>query len=75
MKHGGFLSLHGYTPKQLEYGTGGPKAFENLYTPELLEGMFEGWEIYESRAYERELDEGKGHSGMSALIDFVARRP
>ena len=75
VKHGGFLSLHGYTPKQLEYGTGGPKAFENLYTPELLEGMFEGWEIYESRAYERELDEGKGHSGMSALIDFVARRP
>jgi len=25
--------------------------------------------------YEREVQEGRGHSGRSALIDFVARRP
>ena len=32
LKSGGLLILHGYTPKQLDYGTGGPKQIENLYT-------------------------------------------
>ena len=31
LKPGGLLIIQGYTPKQLEYGTGGPKP-ENLYT-------------------------------------------
>ncbi|MDQ2092638.1 SAM-dependent methyltransferase [Rhodalgimonas zhirmunskyi] len=72
---GGLLMLHGYTPKQLDYGTGGPRALENLYTPDLLAGAFSGWEILENRPHERDLDEGKGHSGRSALIDFIARKP
>ncbi|WP_407492721.1 SAM-dependent methyltransferase [Pseudooceanicola sp. MF1-13] len=72
---GGMIALHGYTPKQLEYKTGGPSALENLYTPEILEDLFGGWDIVENRDYEKELSEGKGHSGRSALIDFVARKP
>ncbi len=32
LKPGGLLIIRGYTPKQLQYGTGGPKAIENLYT-------------------------------------------
>lgn len=75
VKPGGLLTLHGYTPKQIDYGTGGPRAVENLYTTDLLAGLFQGWSIEENRSHERELDEGAGHSGMSALIDFVARKP
>jgi hypothetical protein len=26
-------------------------------------------------AYEREMDEGEGHKGRSAIIDMIARRP
>lgn len=72
---GGLILLHGYTPKQLDYGTGGPRAVENLYTEELLRQAFNGWDILECRSHERVLDEGKVHSGMSALIDFAARKP
>ncbi len=72
---GGLILLHGYTPKQLDYGTGGPRAVENLYTPELLSQAFPGWAILENHSYERDLDEGHGHSGRSALIDFIARKP
>lgn len=72
---GGLIMLHGYTPKQLEYGTGGPPMVENLYTPEILADHFPGWEIEENRTYELELEEGKGHSGRSAVIDFIARKP
>lgn len=75
LKPGGLLVLHGYTPKQLEYRTGGPSAVENLYTPELLESSFPGFEILELHAYEAELEEGQAHRGRSALIDFVARKP
>jgi len=75
LKPGGHLLLHGYTPKQLEYGTGGPSARELLYTEELLRDLFDGLELVELRSYEREINEGKGHAGMSALIDLVARKP
>lgn len=75
LKPGGLLLLQGYTPKQLEYGTGGPSAVENLYTAELLRTEFSGWEILELREHEDVLEEGLGHKGRSALIDLVARRP
>ena len=37
---GGLLILQGYTPKQIEYATGGPKQIQNLYTREMLEEAF-----------------------------------
>lgn len=75
LKPGGVLLLHGYTPEQLEHGTGGPPFAENMYTEAQLAADFEGWEILENRAYEREVQEGRGHQGLSALVDFVARKP
>lgn len=72
---GGLILLHGYTPEQIGRGTGGPPHAENMYTEAQLAHAFAGWEILENRAYEREINEGRGHSGMSALIDFIARKP
>ena len=71
---GGLLILQGYTPKQLEYGTGGPKKVEQLYTAELLGSAFAGLEILHLREHEDPMNEGHGHQGMSALIDLVASR-
>jgi len=71
---GGILLLHGYRPKQLEYGTGGPPCAENMYTVDLLRDAFSDMEILRLEAYDREVQEGCGHSGMSALIDLVARK-
>lgn len=75
LKPGGLILLHGYTPRQLEYGTGGPSAVENLYTAALLREAFAACAILELREYEAELSEGTAHCGRSALIDLVARRP
>ncbi len=75
MKPGGLLLLQGYTPKQVEYGTGGPPHAENMYTPELLRESFAALEILHLAEHDDVVDEGKGHSGHSALIDLVARRP
>jgi cyclopropane fatty-acyl-phospholipid synthase-like methyltransferase len=75
---GGLLLLQGYTPKQLEYRTGGPSAVENLYTAELLQEAFAAMEILELQEHEDNLEEGsggqRGHWGRSALVDLVARK-
>ncbi|GAA4777700.1 class I SAM-dependent methyltransferase [Stakelama sediminis] len=72
---GGLILLEGYRPKQLDYATGGPKQLENLYTEELLRHHFGDWSIEHLESYDREISEGAGHHGMSALIDLVAQRP
>ena len=74
LKPGGTLLLQGYTPKQLEYGTGGPPLIEHLYTPAMLREAFGALDIIELREYEAELAEGSAHRGRSALIGLVARQ-
>ncbi len=75
LKQGGLLILEGYSPKQLEYRTGGPSQLENLYTEEMLREAFSDFEILHLESREAMVDEGEGHSGRSALIDLVARKP
>lgn len=75
VKSGGLLFLQGYTPKQLEYRTGGPSAVESLYTAEMLREFFADWEIVSLREHEDTIEEGSAHIGRSALIDLVARKP
>jgi len=71
---GGLILLQGYTPGQLGYKTGGPPQVAHLYTEEMLRDAFAGCEILMLRAHESVVEEGSQHSGMSALIDLVARR-
>lgn len=75
LKPGGLLLMQGYTPRQLEYGTGGPSVVENLYTETLLRKSFQGFDFLELRSHEAVIEEGCAHRGMSALIDLVARKP
>ena len=72
---GGRILLHGYTPRQLDFRTGGPSTPENLYTPDLLRAAFAGWSIEELVEYETDIAEGAGHLGRSAVIGLVARKP
>lgn len=74
LKPGGLLLLQGYTPRQLQYRSGGPPNAEHLYTPELLRQAFAGHEIIELREHDDTLAEGTQHVGMAALIDCVVRR-
>ncbi len=75
LKPDGLLLLQGYTPKQLEYKTGGPPLVEHLYTEDLLRDAFGDMDITEMRSYEDVLTEGSQHSGQSAIVGMVARKP
>jgi hypothetical protein len=74
LKPGGRLVLQGYTPRQLEYRTGGPPQASHLYTEPLLREAFNELDIEHLRVYDTDLAEGNGHHGRSALIGLVARR-
>jgi SAM-dependent methyltransferase len=75
LKPGGLLIVQGYTPKQLDYATGGPKQIENLYTRALLQGTFGDFRDVKFTEEERVLHEGDAHSGMSAVIGLTGRKP
>jgi cyclopropane fatty-acyl-phospholipid synthase-like methyltransferase len=75
LKPDGLILLQGYTPKQLEYKTGGPPNLSHLYTEELLQDAFGDLDVSELTSYEQVLTEGTQHHGQSALIGLVARRP
>lgn len=72
LKRGGRLALHGYTPGQVALGTGGPPDPARMWTPEILTAAFPDFRIERLATYERGVQEGRGHVGRSALIDFVA---
>ncbi|GMV47840.1 MAG: hypothetical protein AMXMBFR66_32380 [Pseudomonadota bacterium] len=66
--------LQGYTPRQLEYRTGGPPRADHLYTPQMLRQAFAALEILALDEYDDDLAEGEGHRGRSALVGLVARK-
>jgi len=75
LRPGGHLIIEGYTPRQRVHRTGGPSHIEQLYTESLLRAAFAGLVIEVLNEREEVLDEGAGHSGLSALIGLVARKP
>jgi SAM-dependent methyltransferase len=74
LKPGGIFILQGYTPKQLEYKTGGPSLIEHLYTEDMIRDLVKDFQILDLCCYEKELSEGARHTGMSALLGLVAQK-
>jgi SAM-dependent methyltransferase len=74
LKPGGLLIIQGYRPKQLEYGTGGPKQIENLYTRAMLQEAFRDFHDIHITEEDVEMHEGTAHAGISAVINFTARK-
>ena len=71
LKPGGLLIIQGYTPKQLAYGTGGPKQVDQLYTRPMLEKAFGDFQNLIFTEEGLEMHEGAAHSGMSAVIGLT----
>lgn len=75
LRPGGLILLQGYRPEQVDLGTGGPRHRDHMYTQSLLLDAFAGFDIPCFEEHDTVIREGRGHDGLSALIDFVARRP
>ncbi len=70
----GVFLLEFFTTAQLKYNTGGPKDPTMLYS--LTEAMsdFKGLAIEHAEELEREVNEGRHHSGTAAVIQLIARK-
>lgn len=71
---GGAVLVEVYTPAQLAHGTGGPKDPDMLPTSALLRAEFAGLQVELDQERERDVQEGHGHRGRSAVVQFVARK-
>lgn len=75
LRPGGLALLHGFSLRQMANRSGGPRVPEQLWTLPLLREAFPGWQELAAADHDAVLDEGPGHRGPAALIDFVARKP
>jgi hypothetical protein len=69
------LVLEAYTPDQLSYDTGGPRVEELLMRLGDLRQELAGLDLIIARETEREVREGRGHTGRSAVVQVLGVRP
>lgn len=72
LRPGGAIVLEHYRPEQLQYKTGGPPTAELMTTLSELEAAFTGYELRIARDEVREIREGQGHRGPSAVVQLLA---
>lgn len=75
LRPGGAFLLEAYTPKQLEYKTGGPRTAELLMSLDAVRDELAGLDFLVAEERIREIHEGKYHDGTSAVLQVIARKP
>ncbi len=75
LRAGGVFILEAFTPRQLEFGTGGPPAAEMMMDLATLRHELAGLEFDVARETVRDIHEGAFHNGPSAVVQLVARKP
>ena len=74
LKPGGCLILEAYTPAQLNFKTGGPPDAAWLYTANEIKAWLPELSCDILQEIERNVYEGVGHRGRSAVVQCLARR-
>ena len=72
LKPGGVLILEAFTPRQLEFKTGGPTAPDMLMTLASLRQELAGLRFILGAEVDREVVEGKFHTGQAAVVQVLA---
>jgi len=74
LRPGGVFILEAFTPRQLEFKTGGPPVVEMMMDLETLRHELTGLEFEIGEETVREVHEGPHHNGTSAVVQLVARK-
>jgi SAM-dependent methyltransferase len=75
LKPDGVLVLEAYTPRQLEFKTGGPPIADNLMTLDALREDFPVLDFEQAMEIDRDVIEGNLHNGPAAVVQILARKP
>lgn len=74
LKPDGIFLLEAYSETQLTKNTGGPKDIDMLMTVAKLRQELPSLKPLLAREIEREVSEGKGHTGMASVVQYIARK-
>lgn len=74
VKPGGYVIFEVYSTDQLEYGTGGPPAYEMLYDPQDILEWIQHDKCLHFYYGEAERKEGKRHTGTGHVIQVVLQK-
>ncbi|MEJ2361347.1 MAG: class I SAM-dependent methyltransferase [Gammaproteobacteria bacterium] len=75
LRPGGILVLEAYTPSQLSLKTGGPQDVDMTMTLQQLQTELHGLAFDHAEELEREVVEGKYHTGRGAVVQIIAHKP
>lgn len=75
LRPGGVYVLEAYAPRQLERGTGGPRAPELLVPLDDVRAELDGLDLLIAREMERDVTEGRFHHGHAVVVQILARKP
>ncbi|MEZ4695415.1 MAG: class I SAM-dependent methyltransferase [Rhodothermales bacterium] len=75
LRPGGIVVLEAYSPRQLDYGTGGPPNIELLHSVEEWKQILDGFEFELAHEVVRMIEEGEYHKGQSSVVQIIARKP
>jgi SAM-dependent methyltransferase len=71
---GGVFVLEAYTPRQLEFKTGGPGNVDMLVSLEKVESKLTGLDLKIAEERDREVIEGEYHNGMAAVVQILGEK-
>jgi SAM-dependent methyltransferase len=74
LRPGGLFILEAYTPAQLAHGTGGPKDPDLLMRLTDLRSELAGLTLEVGQEIERDVVEGRGHTGRASVVQIVGRK-
>ncbi|WP_017301601.1 class I SAM-dependent methyltransferase [Nodosilinea nodulosa] len=75
LRPGGVFVLEAYTPRQLDFKTGGPPKAEMMMDLATLRQELGGLDFKQAAELEREIQEGRFHQGRSAVVQVLAFKP
>jgi SAM-dependent methyltransferase len=75
LRTGGTLILEAYRPDQLKYKTGGPPTAEFMMTLQGLEEELAGLNFDYGVELDRDVVEGKFHTGKGAVVQIIGMKP
>lgn len=75
LKPGGVFVLEAFTPRQIDMKTGGPNLPDMLMTLASLRQELAGLEFIQAAELDRNVVEGKFHTGQAAVVQILGIKP
>jgi len=72
---GGILILEGFSKKQIDNNTGGPRNLDMLLDLDVLKQELAPLELAHCAEIEREIHEGTYHTGLATVIQIIGTKP